>query len=133
MKRSTILLLLISIFLITAPRCGSEEEPLICHLYGYAVRDDNQTGINGLVLKIYDIDPYNISQGRLRETTTGIQDSVDGFFEMDSVCYGTTKNQGNLVTIGIDSTQNPGYMTQYYTPFIDGEVDTIIISILASD
>lgn len=132
MKRSTILLLL-SAFLITGLRCGGEEEPFICHLYGYAVRDDNQLGINGLVLKIYDIDPYDVNQGRLRETTTYMQDSIDGFFEMDSVCYGTTNNQGNLVTIGIDSTQNPGYITQYHTPFIDGEVDTVIINIQVSD
>lgn len=133
MKQKMILLLLLSIFFVTVFNCAAEEEPLICHLYGYAVRDDNQTGINGLVLKIYDIDPYNLNAGRLRETTTRVQDSIAGFFEMDSVCYGTTRNQGNLVTIAVDSTQNPGYLTQYHTPFINGEVDTVIISIAVSD
>ncbi|MBE0432614.1 hypothetical protein IBX73_04005 [candidate division WOR-3 bacterium] len=133
MRQRAILLLLLSMFFITVFNCATEEEPLICHLYGYVVRNDNQTGINNLVLKIYDINPYDLNIGRLRETTTRVQDSIDGFFEMDSVYYGTTKRQGNLVTIGIDSTQNPGYPSQYYTPFIDGEIDTVIISIVVSD
>jgi len=131
--KKTIVITLFAL-LATATNCADEEEPLIClHLYGYAVRDDNQQGINGLALRIYDINPYDISVGRLRETTTITQDSIPGFFEMDSVCYGTTKRQGNLVSIGIDSTQNPGYPSQYYTPFIYGEIDTVIIEIFSSD
>ena len=49
---------------------------------------------------------------------------------MDSVCYGTTKRQGNLVFIGIDETENPGWPSQFYTPDIFGAVDTVYVYIL---
>ncbi len=130
MNKWTILMALLFALSVTVLGCTEAEEPYICHLYGYVRTDPSNslTGINNLVLKIYDINPYDISNIRMRETTTGVQDSIPGFFEMDSVCYGTSKRGGNLVTVFIDSTLNP-YPTQYHTPFISGEVDTIIIEI----
>ena len=128
--------LLCSLFMliVVAMNCGGEdEEPLICHLYGYMINNDNQQGVNDLIVRIYDINPYNVTGGRLRYDTTMTQDSVAGFFEMDSVCYGTTKRQGNLVTIGLDDTENPNWPNQYYTPDISGDVDTVFIYILPSD
>jgi hypothetical protein len=123
---------------VMAINCGEEEgDPLICHLYGNTQRirvvndsipvHDTLAGVDGLVLRIYDINPYDVNSGRLRYDTTYTRDSVPGCFEMDSVCYGTTNNQGNLVTIGIDETENPGWNTQYRTPFIAGSVDTVLI------
>jgi hypothetical protein len=129
-------LLLYSLFLIfvVAVTCGGEdEEPFICHLYGYMINNNTQQGVNGLIVRIYDINPYNIHSGRLRYDTTMTQDSIPGFFEMDSVCYGTTKRQGNLVTIGIDNTENPNWPSQLYTPDIFGAVDTVYIYVLPSD
>jgi hypothetical protein len=97
------------------------------------INNDNQQGVNNLIVRIYDINPYNVTGGRLRYDTTMTQDSVAGFFEMDSVCYGTTKRQGNLVTIGLDDTENPNWPNQYYTPDISGDVDTVFIYILPAD
>lgn len=125
--------------LFVAISCGGEEEePFICHhLYGYTQRIrvindsipvyDTLAGVDGLILRIYDINPYNVSIGRLRYDTTETRDSVPGCFQMDSVCYGTSSNQGTIVTIGINETENPGWNSQYQTPFIDGEVDTVFI------
>lgn len=109
---------------------GEDEEPLICHLYGYMINNETQQGVNGLTVRIIDINPYNLASNRLRYDTTMIQDSIPGFFEMDSVCYGTTKRQGNLVSIGIQEDENPGWPSQYYTPDIFGAVDTVYIYIL---
>ena len=109
---------------------GEDEEPMICHLYGYMINNDTQTGVNGLVVRIVDINPYDLAQSRLRYDTTMTQDSIPGFFEMDSVCYGTTKRQGNLVSIGIHEDDNPGWPSQFYTPDIFGDVDTVHIYIL---
>lgn len=131
-------IIVVSLFflLVVAINCTeTEEEPFISHVYGYTnfVRISQDTifdtlpGVDGLILRIYDIDPYNIPTGRLRYDTTETWDSIPGCFEMDSVCYGTTNNQGNLVTIGYDETENPGYSTQYLRPGISGAVDTIYL------
>lgn len=118
--------------LFVAVSCSEEETPLVCHLYGYMINNVTQTGVNGQVVRIYDINPYDVYQVRLRRDTTATKDSVAGFFEMDSVCYGTNKRQGNLVTIGIDESENSGWPNQYYTPDISGAVDTVYIYILPS-
>lgn len=119
--------------LFVVSKCTDTEEALISHVYGYTnfVRITQDTiydtlpGVDGLILRIYDIDPYNLSAGRLRYDTTETWDSIPGCFEMDSVCYGTTNNQGNLVSIGYDEGENPGYSTLYLRPFISGAIDTI--------
>ncbi len=117
-------------FLAAINCTGEDEEPLICHLYGYMINNETQQGVNGLTVRIIDINPYNLASNRLRYDTTMIQDSIPGFFEMDSVCYGTTKRQGNLVSIGIQEDENPGWPSQFYTPDIFGAVDTVYIYIL---
>jgi len=132
MRKIEVLALFFLIFV--GINCGeTEEEPFISHVYGYTnfVRISQDTiydtlpGVDGLILRIYDIDPYNIPAGRLRYDTTETWDSIPGCFEMDSVCYGTTSNQGNLVSIGYDASENPGYTTQYLRPYISGSIDTI--------
>lgn len=110
--------------------CTPTEEPLVCHLYGYArSAADSTTGINNLILQIKDMDPYDISTARIRETTTRANDTLDGFFEMDSVCYGTTNSQGTgYVVIHLDSVQNNSpWPDHYWAPTILGEVDTIVV------
>ena len=78
-----------------------------------------------------------IGAGLLLVQITGILEQIPaililipGFFEMDSVCYGTTNRQGNLVSIGIHENENPGWPSQFYTPDIFGDVDTVYIYIL---
>jgi len=121
--------LMIFAFLIAilALNCTTEEEPFICHLYGWVIHDT--TGVNNIKLKIWDINPYNVDQMRARETITRYENSFPGFFEMDSVCYGTTKQQGRIVFIVIDSTENTGWPSQGWYPDIYGDVDTIILYI----
>ena len=115
---------------ILALNCTTEEEPFVCHLYGWVIEeDDSTTGVDSVKLKIWDINPYNVSQMRARETTTRPENFFPGFFEMDSVCYGTTKQQGRIVFIVIDSTENPGWPSQGWQPDIYGDVDTIILYI----
>ncbi len=131
------LILLLPLLFITTVECGGEEEPYVCYLYGYTQRIrvlndsipiyDTLPGIDGLVLRIYDINPYDVNLGRLRYDTTFTRDSIPGSFEMDSVCYGTSARQGNLVTIGINSAENPSWNTQYRSPDISGEVDTVVV------
>jgi hypothetical protein len=118
------------VFCIAINCTGEDEDPLICHLYGYMINNNTQQGIDGLIVRIVDINPYDIANARLRYDTTITQDSIPGFFEMDSVCYGTTKRQGNLVLIGIHENENPGWPTQFYTPDIFGDVDTVYIYLL---
>lgn len=131
--RKLVFLVLFFLLIIVINCTGTEEEPFISHVYGYTnfIRISQDTihdtlpGVNGLILRIYDIDPYNIPEGRLRYDTTETRDSIPGCFEMDSVCYGTTSNQGNIVSIGYDATENPGYSTTYLRPYISGDIDTI--------
>lgn len=128
------ILLVVTISLVvTLSVCTQKEEPLFCHLYGY-VREasDSVTGVDGITLRIWDLDPEDPTEYRPtpRETVTRTEDSLSGFFEMDSVVYGTDKNQGSYVRIVIDSLQNPGWTSQVHWPFIEGEVDTVIVLIV---
>ena len=128
MKKILIILLFISAYV--AIDCTEEEKPLICHLYGYMINNSTQQGENNLIVRIYDINPYDVSRGRLRYDTTSTKDANPGYFEMDSVCYGTSKRQGNLVTIGLNDAENPDWPNQLYTPDIYGDTDTVYIYIL---
>ncbi len=115
---------------IVTLNCAIEGEPIICHLYGWIIEeDDSTTRVNDIKLRIWDINPYNVSQMRARETITRTENSFPGFFEMDSVCYGTTKQMGRIVSIVIDSTENTGRPSQGWSPDIYGDVDTIILYI----
>jgi len=114
-----IVLILGAIIIMIALNCGEEEEPLFCHVYGWVRRTADSTGINNLNVKIRDMDPDNLAVGRERETTTSTNDSLDGFFEMDSVCYGTSQRQGTgYVRIVVAETD-----TSF--PDIYGAMDTI--------
>jgi hypothetical protein len=130
MRKISILVATLVVFLSV---CTQHEEPLFCHLYGYVrLATDSTTGVNGITLRIWDLDPENPIQYRSppRETVTRTEDNIPGFFEMDSVVYGTDKNQGQFVSIAIDSLQNPGWTSQVHWPLINGEVDTIVIYIV---
>jgi len=127
MKKTLIFWLFLLAFV--AVDCTTEEEPFICHLYGYMINNNTQQGVDNLIVRINDINPYDVDSRRLRYDTTMTQDSIAGFFEMDSVCYGTSSRQGNLVTIGLDDLENPNWPNQYYTPDILGDTDTVYIYI----
>ena len=109
--------------------CLEKEVRYWTHLYGFAKLESNGNGINGLTLIIGDIDPENTSITRVRETiTANSADSIPaaGFFEMESVCYATENVQGSqIVWIMIDSTDNPGYTSQYQYVDLSGPTDTI--------
>ncbi len=108
-----------------------DEEPLFTHLYGW-VKTQANIGIDGLLLKIIDIDPDKLSQWRQRETITITKDSIPGYFEMDSVVFGTTKMQGTgYVTIILDSLedQNKEWPTHIWYPNLFGEIDTLTLYI----
>lgn len=107
-------------------------DPLYTNLHGWIFHVDtidtapvitDTVGINGLHLRIYDIDPTNLDSSRLRERTTAEHDSIGGYFEIDSVLYATTQRQGvGYVNIVVDSTQNPGWPSQLWQPSLrDGE------------
>ena len=130
MKR---LLVIVIGLIVVLSVCTQKEEPLFCHLYGYVrLASDSVTGVNGISLRIWDLDPEDptVYRHSARETITRTEDALPGFFEMDSVVYGTDKNQESFVRIVIDSLQNPGWTSQIHWPFIEGEVDTVIVYIV---
>lgn len=129
MKYLTLCLLAV-ITILFLPRCSEDEEPLLAHVYGYVRNESDSSGVNSITLRIRDIDPENVEDIRERETITRTEDSLAGYFEMDSVCYGTSNMQGiGYVTIIVDSTTNPGWPTQYWQPDVYGAVDTVILYI----
>lgn len=125
--------IVLSIFAIAiiSLHCATEEEPYFCHLYGWLISaDDSTSGVNDVLLKIWHLNPDDFTQYVLLDTfRTRTENSLDGFFERDSVCYGTTEQQGRFVTIVVDSVDNPTWHTQLWQPDIYGEVDTITIYI----
>ncbi|MDH4210209.1 MAG: hypothetical protein OEV79_02020 [candidate division WOR-3 bacterium] len=131
-----VLLFAIILISIVVIGCTEEEEiPFICHLYGYIRDNDTQLGVDGMIIQIVElINPYDINSNRIRYDTTMTQDSIPGFFEMDSVCYGTNKRQGTgMVIIGIDSTLNPGWLQGSYPIDVTGSVDTVYVYILRAN
>ncbi len=126
MKR---LLAIIILFLVFLFNCTWKQgEPYFCHLYGYMKDVEDSIGVNNIFLYIKDLDPNNADKRRIRETKTAMSsDSMPGFFEMDSVCYGTTTREGNFVEIYVDSIKNPGWATQLWVPIIHSEVETLIL------
>ena len=105
-------------------------DPFYTDIYGWIRKVSDSTGVNGLDLRIYDIDPDDLNTSRMRERTTAEHDSIDGYFQIDSVIYGTTKMQGvGYVSIVVDSTTNPGWPSQIWQPSLRGDVDSIILYI----
>lgn len=110
-------------------QCATEEEEIyFTHLYGYMREEtDSTTGINGLILKIRDLNPEDLDYWRTREVTTQTQDTLAGFFEIDSVVHGTSQQQGTgYVAIFLDSLLNPQWPSQLWYPTLFGPADTII-------
>ena len=69
-----------------------------------------RTGINNIILTVGDINPDDITEMRIRKVTTESYDTLNGHWEMDSVCYGTTRQQGTgYVRITLDTLDNPTY------------------------
>src|SRR4030042_1578823 len=115
--------MILSIFCIM---CTKEEIAYFCHLYGYLKDVTDSTGIDSMQIDIYDINPAQTNQVRIRAVTSETRDSISGFIELDSVCWGTSQMQGiGYVTIRIDSTKNPGYPNKIWQPDLHTAVDTI--------
>lgn len=114
--------------------CPQKETPYFSHVYGWLRYNELDTvGTNNVILQIRDIDPENTAYFRNRSDTTMIHDSHGGFFEMDSVCYGTSGYlSSDIVRILCDSLQNPGYKTLIWFPTIMGGVDTIFLNLVGS-
>jgi hypothetical protein len=112
-------------------RCTDDPgEPFYTDIFGWIQKSSDSTGVNGLNLRIYDIDPNDLTGTRMRERTTAEYDSVDGYFEIDSIIYSTTTMQGvGYVTIVVDSTTNPNWPSQLWQPSLKGGVDSIVLYI----
>jgi hypothetical protein len=125
MKKIIILLIF---FVFVWINCTDDEEPLLSHMYGWVYRTSDSTGINDITIKIRDIDPYDVKVLRDRNVITQSKDTLPGYFEIDSVCYGTTKIQGTTyVTMFIDSLDNPTWPDTAWHPDLHGPVDTVTI------
>jgi hypothetical protein len=110
--------------------CTEDEEPLYCHVYAWVRDSADSTGVDGLVLKVIDLDPDNLSAFRQNTVTTTTHDQLQGFFEIDSLVYGTDKRQGSaLVTFVADTLDNPSWQYTVWHPVISGDVDTAILYI----
>ena len=125
--------LAITIFFIFLA-CPQKEIPYFSHVYGWLRYNEQDTiGRNNVILRIQDVNPDNPAYFRNRYDTTMNHDSRGGFFEMDSVCYGTSGYlSSDLVRIICDSLQNPGYKNLTWIPIIMGGVDTIFLNLIAT-
>lgn len=122
--------LVVSFLIILVMSCAEEEEPFFSHLSGWVRREVDSVGVNGLFLQIRDIDPDHLDQFRVRTTTTMAQDSLDGYFEIDSVLYGTSQKQGTgYVAIIADSLYNNNWPSHIWYPNIAGDVAEVILYI----
>lgn len=110
--------------------CTEEEEPLYSHVYGWIKTVTDSSGVNGLILKVIDLDPDNIPALRQRQVTTTTHDLLAGFFEIDSVVYGTDQRQGTMyVTFIADSLDNPNWPHTVWNPNVSSDVDSVILYI----
>ncbi len=107
-----------------------EQELFFSQLSGWVRNEADSAGVNDLFLQIRDIDPDNPSQLRERTTTTMTQGSLDGYFEMDSVLYGTSEFQGSgYVSIIADTAHNDDWPYHIWFPNIAGEVAAVTLYI----
>jgi hypothetical protein len=132
MKQFFLITVLASLLVLAVQCATGEEEAYFTHLYGYVRSEtDSTTGVNGLILKIRDLNPNDIDYWRIREITTQTQDTLAGFFDVDSVVHGTSHQQGTgYVAIFLDSLENPQWPSQLWYPTLFGPVDTIILYVL---
>ncbi len=127
MKKVFMLCVLVA---ISTVHCTEEEEPLYSHVYGWVRTVTDSTGVNGLILKVIDLDPDNLPALRQRQVTTTTHNLLAGFFELDSVVYGTDQRQGTAyVTFIADSLDNPNWAHTIWNPNVSGDVDTVILYI----
>ena len=126
MKKYLLLGLLSSLVIM---HCAEEDVPLFSEVSGWLRQSESDsTGISDIILTVGDIDPDDITINRTRKVTTHEKDSLDGYWEMDSVCYGTTRQQGTgYVRITLDTLDNPTYPYRVWRPNIFGPADTIIL------
>ncbi len=113
--------------------CTESEIPYFTHIYGrLKLQGTDSTFIGGVILQISDLNPADLSRFRIREVTTAMPDSILGYFEMDSVCYGTSAKMNNeIVSVYCDSIKNPAFPSLLWYPEIHGHngVDSIILNI----
>ena len=109
--------------------CAEEDIPLFSDVSGWLRQSESDsTGINDAILTVNDINPDDIATTRMRKVTTHEEDSLGGYWEMDSVCFGTSRQQGTgYVRITLDTLDNPTYPYRVWRPNIYGPADTIIL------
>ncbi len=112
---------------LTCVLIGCQKETIFyfSSISGYIKDSTTLTGVNGIVVDIYDYDASENMKGRLKGSyTTETYDGQPGFYKMDSVCYGSTKG---ILQIGVmvDSTKNPGYPTLRTLHSVSGEVEVL--------
>lgn len=125
--------IILFVFLITFLNCFQKEKLYFTHLYGWVKYDT--TAINGIILRVRDINPEDPTHFRFRADTTGYSpDSLLGFFEMDSVCYATSEFQGSrIVAVLVDSLENPGWPSQYWYLDLSGGIDTVELHLIKQE
>jgi hypothetical protein len=123
-------LALVSFAVLVIANCSGEDAvPLFSDVSGWLRQSDSLTaGINGVILTVGDIDPDDIARMRIRKVTTQEHDTLGGYWEMDSVCYGTTLQQGTgYVRITLDTLDNPTRPYRVWLPNVFGPADTVIL------
>lgn len=122
---------LLTMACLVSIQCADDPgDPFYTDIYGWIQNINDSTGVSGLYLRIYDIDPNDLESSRMRERTTAEHDSVNGYFEIDSVIYSTTRMQGvGYVSIVVDSTTNPDWPSQLWQPTLRGGIDSIVLYI----
>lgn len=132
MKKYTLLIFLIALVMM---HCAEDDIPLFSDVSGWLRQSDTlTTGINNVILTIGDIDPDDITSMRIRKITTQTKDTLGGYWKMDSVCYGTSQQQGTgYVRITLDTLDNSTYPYRVWLPNVFGPVDTIILYIYEGD
>jgi hypothetical protein len=129
MRRRIVLSLLVSSLALMFVNCGGDDEPYFCHLYGYIRDASTNAGVDSLTFGLMEV-----ITGRLRYYTTMAHDTTHGYFEVDSVLYGTSSVQGSsMVAVVIDDSLSPGWLSRTYYIDVDGPVDTVYVSIMRAN
>ncbi len=108
-KRPIIFLIfsLISVLL----SCQEETVYYFADICGFIKDSASQTGVNNIIIDVFDFDPEQDLKGRWKGSdTTESNNGQPGFYKMAGVCYGSNKG---IYQIGVmvDSLKNPLYRT----------------------
>jgi len=89
--------------------CRRETEYYYADIHGLIKDSASHSGINNIIVDIYDYNPDNNMSGRLHGSdTTETRDGASGYYEISHVCYGS--NRGILlIGVAVDSMKNPAY------------------------